>query len=83
MTPLGELGRIMEVTVDFVFVFVVRVLGAKYCRTHGASKMFNMVFAFQCRNIRAAEGTAARMTEKLQSSEVVSLTQRILLGFIF
>lgn len=45
--------------------------------------MLNMVLAFQGRDIRASEGAAAGMTQKPQSSEVVSLAQWILFALFF
>lgn len=34
MTPLGELGRVMEVTIDFALVLVIRILSTENCRTY-------------------------------------------------
>ena len=83
VTTLGKLCRVVKVAVYLVFVLVIRVLRTKHCRAHGARKVLNMVLAIQGRNIRASEGAATGMTQKFQSSEVVSLAQWILLGFVF
>lgn len=83
MAPLGKLGRIVEVTVHLVLMLVVRILRAKHCRAYGAGKVLNVVFSIQSRDVRATQGATTRVTEELQSSEVVRFTQRILLGFVF
>lgn len=78
MTPLSKLSGIVEVAIHLALVFVVRVLRTKHRRTYRAGEMFNMILAVQSRNIRATQGTTTLMAQKIQSSEVVSLAQRVL-----
>jgi hypothetical protein len=37
--------------------------------------MFDVILAIQCGNVRATESTTTLVTQKVQPSEVVSLTQ--------
>lgn len=48
---LSKLSRVMVVTVYFPIVLVIRVLGAKNCRTDTAGKMLDMVFTVECCNV--------------------------------
>ena len=63
MTSLRELGGIMEMTVHLALMFVIRILRPKHRGTYGARKVFNVVLAFQGRNIRATERTTTLMAE--------------------
>jgi hypothetical protein len=45
VTPLGEFGRVVVVTVDASLVLVVAVRGAENSRAYGAGKVLNVVFA--------------------------------------
>ena len=45
ITPLRELGGVVIMAINFSFVLVVRVLGAKDGRTDRASEMLNVIFA--------------------------------------
>lgn len=47
VTPLGESGRIVIMTVYISFMFVVGVLSTKDCWTDGAGEMLNMIFAIE------------------------------------
>lgn len=65
MTPLSELSGVMVMAIHLAFMLIVGVLSTKHCRTHGASEMFNVIFAIQGRDIRAAQGTTAFMTQQV------------------
>jgi hypothetical protein len=48
LTPVAalcEFGRVMIVTVDAAFVFVVTILRPKHGGTYRAGEMFNVVFS--------------------------------------
>lgn len=47
IASLGELGRIVVVTIDLPFVFVVAVLRAKNCWANGTGEMFDVVLLVQ------------------------------------
>ena len=54
-TLCREPSRVMEVTVDVPFMFIVGVLGAKKCWTYGTCEMFYMkLFAWK-RGLRIDE----------------------------
>ena len=63
VASLGELGRVVEVTVDLAFVFIVGILCTKDRGTDRTSKMLDVVLAVESGNIGAAQSTAAFMTE--------------------
>lgn len=63
VASLGELGRVVEVTIDLAFVFIVGILCTKDRGTDRTSKMLYVVLAVESGNIGAAQGTAAFMTK--------------------
>ena len=62
ITPLRKLGRIMVVTVDTAFVFVVAVRCAEYSGAYRAGEMLDVVLSVQRGDVRATEGLAAFKT---------------------
>lgn len=73
----------MEMAVDLALMLVVGVLCTKHRRTHRAGEMFNVVFTVQGRNIRATQGTAALVTQQIQTSEIVDLAKGVLPTAVF
>lgn len=47
ITALRESCRVVIVAVDIALVLVVAVLGAEYCRAHGAGEMLDMILPIQ------------------------------------
>jgi hypothetical protein len=47
IASLGKLGGIVEVAVYLAIMLVVTILRPKYCRTHRASEVVNVVFSIQ------------------------------------
>ena len=78
IASLCKSGRVVVVAIDIALVLIVAVLGAKDCRTDGTSKVLNVVFAIESSDIRAAKGATAVIAKEIESSKVVSLTQRVL-----
>lgn len=58
VTPLCKLRRVVVMTVDFPFVFIVAVLRTENRRAHGTREMFNMIFSFQGRNVGSTKSAA-------------------------
>ena len=75
MAALGELSRVMEMTVDLPFVLVVGVLSSKHRGTHRTGKVLDMVFAVQCCDIRPAQSSATLVAQEVQSPEVIRFTE--------
>jgi hypothetical protein len=75
IASLRELCGIVKVTVDFSIMLVVAILGAKHCWTHRTGKMFDVVFAVQRCDVRTPKSAAAFEAKKVQTSEVVCLTE--------
>lgn len=78
MAPLGKLSRVMEVTVDFALVLIIRILSTEYCRTYRAREVFDVIFAVQRRNVGATKSATTLVAEQIQSSKVIGLAKRIL-----
>ena len=76
IATLRELCGIMKVTVDFSIMLVVAILGAKYCRTYRTGEMFDVIFAVKRCDVGTPESAAAFEAKKVQTSEVVCLTER-------
>lgn len=74
-TSLGELGRVMIMTVHATLVLVIAVRGAKDGGTYGTREMFNVVFTVQCRNVRPPECLAAVITQEVKAAEIIRLAQ--------
>lgn len=64
-------------TVHFILMFVVTILGSKDGWTHGTGKMLYVIFSIQGGNVRSTKSTSALVAEKIQPSEVINLTQWI------
>lgn len=75
---LSEPCAVVVVAVDGSFMFVVGVGGAEDGRADGAGEMFNVVFAVECGDVRAAQGAAAGKAEEVEPSEVVGLAEWVL-----
>lgn len=76
-TLLRKPRGIMIVTVDLVLVFVVAVFRAEDRRTDGAGEVLDMIFPVQSSDVRTSQGTAAVMTQQIQSSKIVGLAEGI------
>ena len=76
----GVAERIVVVAVDLALVLVVRVLGPKDRRAHGAGEVLNVILAVERSDIRAPERTSTGLAHKVQAPEIVALTERILLA---
>lgn len=83
IASLGELSRVVIVTIDIPFVLIIRVLGTKDGRTDGAGEMFDVVLAIQSGDVRATQGAAACVTKEIQASEIISLAQGVLSTSVF
>jgi hypothetical protein len=83
VTPLGESGRIVIVTVYIAFMFVVGVLSTKDSWADGTGEVLDMVFAIQSCDVGASQSTTTLMAEEVQSSKVISLTQWVLATAVF
>ena len=59
ITSLCESGRIVEVAVDFAFVFVIAVFSTESCRTNRASEVINVVLVVESCDIGASQSTSA------------------------
>lgn len=75
----GVVERIVIVAIDLAVMFIVRVLRTKDCRTHGACEVLNVIFVVQRRDIGATKSSSTRLAHKVESPEIVALTQWILL----
>lgn len=78
VASLSKLGGIMEMAVHLALVFVIGILGTEYCGTHGASEMFDMIFAIQGGDVGATKSTTTFVTEQVQTSEIIDFTERVL-----
>lgn len=58
VTPLCKLRRVMVMTVDLPFVFVVAVLCTEHRRANRAREMFNVILSFQGRNVGSTKSAA-------------------------
>jgi len=83
VTALSELGRVVEMTVDLALMFVIRVLGTKDSRADRTCEVFDMVFAFQCRDVGPTKSTTTFMAQKAEASKVVSFAERVLNTAVF
>jgi hypothetical protein len=61
VTALGELGRVVIVAVDIAVMFVVTVLGAKHCRTYGASEVVDVVLVVEGGDVGSPQRSVALM----------------------
>lgn len=83
IASLRKSGRIMVVAINVALVLVVAVLRSKDCWTYRACEVLNVVFSIQCGNVRATKCASTSMTEEIQSSEVICLTQGVLVWGMF
>ena len=74
ITPLSKLRGIVVMTIYIAFMLIVRVLGTEHGGTDGASKMFDVIFTIESRDVRTTKSTAAIMAKEVQSSKVIRLT---------
>ena len=68
----------MVVAVDTAVVLVVRILRAEDGGTHTAGEVLDVVFPVECGDVRASEGSTACVAEKIESFEIVSLAEWVL-----
>lgn len=80
VAALSKFCGIMKVAVDAAVVLVVAVLSTENGGTDGAGEMFDVVFTVEGCYVRTAEGTAAGEAKEIETAEVVSLAQRVLIG---
>jgi hypothetical protein len=80
ITLLRKLCGIVVMAIDATLVLVVRVLGAKYCWAYAAGEVLDVVFPIQRCDVRASQCASASKAEQVEPSEVVCLTQRVLIG---
>lgn len=78
VAPLGKLRRVVVVTVDLPFVFVIAVLRAENGWAHRAREMFNVILSLQGGDVGSPESAAAIEAQQIESAEVVGLAQGIL-----
>lgn len=65
LTPIASLRKssgVVEVAVHAAFVFIVRILCSKDCRTHGTREVFDVVLLVQRSDVRPAQRSAAIVT---------------------
>lgn len=72
------LDRVVEMTVDILVVFIIRVVRPKDVATRRTTKVFEMEFLAHRRDIRPFQRIATMIAYQVQSSEVISFTQRLL-----
>ncbi len=80
LTPaaaLSELCGIVVVAVDVAIVLVIAVLGSKHGRAQGASKVVDVVLAFEGGDVRPPQRAAALMAQQPETAEVVGLAKRV------
>ena len=82
VASLSKLSRVVIMAVDFIVMFIVAVLRPKDSGTNRACEMLNVIFSIQGRNIRTTKRSLTLVTQKVEATEVISLTQRILTASI-
>lgn len=75
----GVVERIVIVTVDLAIMFVIGVLGTKDCWAYRTCEVLNVIFVVQRRDIGATKSSSTRLAHKVESPEIVALTEWILL----
>ena len=74
---------VVVVTKDLAIMFIVRVLRPKNGRADRAGKVFDMVLVIQCGNVASSQGLHARVTDQVQTSEIVAFTEWMLFAIGF
>ena len=77
MTSDGELRAIMEMTVDFPLVFIVRVLGSKHGVAKRTRKVFDMVFFIEGRDVGPAKRRSTSRAKEIDTTKVVRFAERV------
>ena len=60
---LGELRRVVIVTIYLTVVFVIAILRSKHCRAERAGEMVDMILVVEGRDIGPAKSSAALMAQ--------------------
>lgn len=68
----------MVVAVDLGVVLVVRVLRAKDGGAHRACEVLNMILVVERSDVAPAQGSSTGLAHKVESPEIVALTEWIL-----
>ena len=62
-------------TVNLALMFIVTILGPKNGWTDRTSEMFNVIFPFQCSDVRTPKSTPAIEAKQIQTTEIVGFAQ--------
>lgn len=73
VTALGELGRVVVVTVNVAVVLIIAVLCAEYCVTERAGEVVDVILAVESRDVGASQRTSALIAQQVETSKVVCL----------
>jgi hypothetical protein len=85
MTSNGELRAIMEMTVHFSLVFIVRILRSKHSVAKRTRKVFDMVLFIERSDVRPPQGRSTGGAEEIDATKVVCFAERVFqtcLGFL-
>ena len=61
VASLGKLGGVVVMTIDLPLMLIIAVLGTKYCRAYGTSKVIDMVLVIKGRYVGSPECLIAFM----------------------
>jgi hypothetical protein len=78
MTSNGELGAIMEVTIYFPVVFIVRILRSKDGVAKGTSKVFYMELFIEGCYVRPTQGSPTSGAKQIDATEIICFAESIL-----
>lgn len=75
IASLGEVCRIMIVTVHFSLVLIITILGTKDGGADGAGEMFDMVFSIQRGDIGPTQSSMTFIAQEIKAPEVIGLAK--------
>lgn len=67
---------------DFPIMLVVRIAGTKYCVTNGTGEVLDVELLATRRDVRRPQRLVALCTDKVETSKVIPLAQRVLSALV-